>query len=165
MAVASKDLEVLVDLTYQVLRIVEGGTCTREYLVSTSRYGPGERFGSECTPRGKHIIRAKIGDGLLTAAVFDRRRPTGEVYTADLVRRFPDRDWVLTRILWLSGTEPGNNRLGMVDSMRRYIYIHGVPDSEPMGVPFSRGCIRMRNDAVIELFDTVSVGTVVDIQP
>ncbi|MCY1183348.1 L,D-transpeptidase catalytic domain [compost metagenome] len=71
--------------------------------------------------------------------------------------RFPGRDWILTRILWLSGCEPGRNRLGQVDSFRRYIYLHGTPDTEPMGVPLSHGCIRLRNADVLELFDRVPV--------
>ncbi len=109
------------------------------------------------------MIRAKIGRGLPSGAVFVGRRPTGEVHSDELGKRFPDRDWILTRILWLSGLERGRNRLGNVDSMRRYIYIHGMPDSEPVGVPGSSGCIRMRNANVIDLFEAVEAGTPVDI--
>ena len=87
------------------------------------------------------------------------RRHTGEIYTPELARQFPERDWILSRILWLCGLEPGKNRGGSVDTMRRYIYIHGTPDSEPMGVPKSHGCIRMRNQDVIRLFDMVTPGT------
>jgi lipoprotein-anchoring transpeptidase ErfK/SrfK len=96
-------------------------------------------------------------------AVFRGRRPTGEIYSAELARAQPDRDWILTRILWLSGTEIGRNRLGSVDTMRRYIYIHGAPDSEPLGSPSSIGCVRMASADVAELFELVPVGTVVDI--
>lgn len=92
------------------------------------------------------------------------RRPTGEVWTPELAVRYPERDWILTRILWLSGTEVGRNRMGNVDSMRRYIYIHGTPASEPMGVPASHGCIRMTNEDVVTLFDKVPAGTLVDIE-
>lgn len=120
--------------------------------------------GSHCTPRGRHIVRARIGAGAPLGAAFRGRRPTGEVWTPELAATHPARDWILTRILWLSGTEPGRNRLGEVDSMRRYIYIHGTPDTEPMGVPLSIGCVRMRNRDVAELFDLVPAGTKVDIR-
>ncbi len=120
-------------------------------------------MGSFKTPRGRHRIRAKIGAGQPVNTVFVGRRPTGEIFTPELAARHPDRDWILTRILWLSGCEPGFNRLGEVDSMRRYIYIHGAPDTVPMGVPASHGCIRMRNVDVMDLFDRVPVGTPVEI--
>ncbi len=133
------------------------------YPVSTAKNGPGERNGSFCTPRGRHIIRAKIGAGCPDNTVFVGRRPTGELYTAELGKEHPGRDWMLTRILWLSGCEPGFNRLGEVDTMRRYIYIHGSPDSVELGTPGSIGCIRMRNSDVVELFELVEPGTPVEI--
>lgn len=133
------------------------------YAISSALKGTGQRRGSFCTPLGRHIIRAKIGAGQPENTVFVGRRPTGEIYTPALGAAFPGRDWMLTRILWLSGCEVGHNRLGEVDTMRRYIYIHGCPDSAPMGVPGSIGCIRMRNRDVIELFDSVFVGTSVKI--
>ena len=133
------------------------------YSVSTAKNGPGEFKDSFCTPRGKHIIRAKIGAGAVENAVFVGRRSTGEIYTPDLGERHPGRDWMLTRILWLSGCELGFNRLGNVDTMQRYIYIHGCPDSAAMGEPRSIGCIRMRNRDVIQLFDAVTPGTSVEI--
>jgi lipoprotein-anchoring transpeptidase ErfK/SrfK len=136
----------------------------RSYDVSTSRNGAGERNGSFCTPRGRHRIRAKIGAGQPVNTVFARRRPTGEIYTAALGEQFPARDWILTRILWLSGCERGFNRLGEVDTMRRFIYIHGSPDAVEMGRPGSIGCIRMRNGDLLELFDLVSPGTPVNIK-
>ena len=135
----------------------------RNYAISSALKGTGQRRGSFCTPLGRHIIRAKIGAGQPENTVFVGRRPTGEIYTPALGAAFPGRDWMLTRILWLSGCEVGHNRLGEVDTMRRYIYIHGCPDSAPMGVPGSIGCIRMRNRDVIELFDSVFVGTSVKI--
>ena len=162
---ADRQPTILASLTDQVLRVVNSGAVLAEFPISTSRYGPGEQQGSECTPRGRHVIRAYIGSGLPEGAEFDARRSNGERYSPELARQFPDRDWILTRILWLSGTEPGRNRLGTVDTMRRYIYIHGTPDSEPIGVPDSHGCIRMRNRSVIELFDMVGPGTIVDIEP
>ena len=134
-----------------------------EYPVSTAARGPGEQMNSYQTPRGRHRIRAMIGAGQPENAVFIGRRPTGEIYSPALAEAYPDRDWILTRILWLGGLEPGKNRYGKVDSQRRYIYIHGTPDSEPMGTPASIGCIRMRNSDVIELFDQVVAGTAVNI--
>lgn len=142
----------------------DDGACIRRYRVSTALNGPGELQDSGCTPRGRHVIRAKVGAGAPTGAVFRGRRPTGEVWTPALAAENPQRDWILSRILWLSGSEPGRNRLGCVDSMRRYIYIHGTADDQPMGEALSHGCIRMRNRDVIELFDLVPAGIVVDIE-
>ena len=105
-----------------------------------------------------------IGADCPVNTVFAGRRPTGEIYTPELRRKHPDRDWMLTRILWLCGMEKGRNRLGVVDSMRRYIYIHGCPEEDVMGVPSSHGCVKMRNAGVIRLFDMVPVGTRVLIQ-
>jgi hypothetical protein len=152
-----------VSLAAQTLTLARGGSAEKSYAVSTSKHGAGEVQGSFKTPRGRHVVRAKIGAGAPLNAVFRGRRPTGEIFTSELARAHPERDWILTRILWLSGTEIGRNRLGRVDTMRRYIYIHGTPDTEPLGVPGSIGCIRMANADVVELFDLVPVGTVVDI--
>jgi L,D-transpeptidase YbiS len=136
----------------------------RAYLVSTAKRGAGEQNGSLCTPRGLHIVRAKIGSGQPLNSVFVRRRPTGEVWSPELHEKYPGRDWILTRILWLSGCEPGRNRLRDVDTMRRYIYIHGSPDSAEMGKPGSIGCIRMRNHDLVELFELVPPYTPVEIK-
>ncbi|MFQ5634825.1 MAG: L,D-transpeptidase family protein [Gammaproteobacteria bacterium] len=154
-----------ISLGSQWLDIRDDGFTVRRYDVSTSAWGPGERQHSLCTPRGRHIVRAKIGTGLPSGAVLVARRYTGEIYDERLARRDPERDWILTRILWLSGCEPGRNRLGGVDTMRRFIYIHGTPEVEPMGVPRSHGCIRMRNADVIDLFDMVEAGTPVELIP
>lgn len=152
--------EIEVDIGRQMLVLHDrGGRTLLEASVSTARNGPGERRNSEQTPRGRHIIRAKIGAGQPVNAVFVSRRPTGETYTPALRAAFPGRDWILTRILWLSGLEPGRNRFGEVDTMRRYIYIHGCPDDDPMGVPGSRGCVKMRNSEMVRLFDLVAPGT------
>lgn len=151
--------ELRVDLGNQTLALVRSGQPLREYPVSTGIAGGGETEGSGRTPRGWHVIRAKIGGNQPRGTVFVGRRPTGEIYSPVLARREPGRDWILTRVMWLSGLEVGRNRLGRVDTMRRYIYIHGTPDEEPMGVSASHGCIRMRNDDVMDLFDRVSVGT------
>jgi L,D-transpeptidase YbiS len=134
-----------------------------ETRISTGRKGVGEVNGSEQTPRGWHKIRAKIGAGQPADTIFVARRPTGEIYNRDLRAQYPDRDWILTRILWLSGLEPGKNRLGNVDTLRRFIYIHGCPDEDPMGTPGSRGCVKVRNSELIRLFDLVPVGTRVHI--
>ena len=134
-----------------------------EYRVSSAKNGVGQEFGSECTPLGQHTIRAKIGSDEPISTVFVGRRPTGEVYHETLAKEHPNRDWILTRILWLSGCETGLNRLGTVDTMRRFIYIHGAPDSHTMGIPSSHGCIKMRNTDVVELFERVVVGTKVSI--
>jgi lipoprotein-anchoring transpeptidase ErfK/SrfK len=151
--IATQHLEVLND----------AGKILRHYPVSTAKNGAGEIKDSGCTPRGKHIIRAKIGANCPENTVFVRRRPTGEIYTPELAAQFPQRDWILTRILWLSGSEVGFNRLGNCDTMRRFIYVHGTPDSEAMGIPQSHGCIRMRNADIIELFDYIACGIVVEI--
>lgn len=153
-----------VDIPAQQLRFTDGSGRGRGYAVSTAANGAGERNGSLCTPRGRHVVRARIGGGARPNTVFVARRPTGELYRPELRADFPGRDWILTRILWLSGTEPGFNRLGDVDTMRRFIYIHGAPDDVPMGSPGSHGCIRMRNRDIIELFDRVPVGTPVVIE-
>ena len=136
----------------------------KSYQISSAKNGVGQDRGSFCTPLGKHVIRAKIGEGQPVNTVFIRRRPTGEIYSPSLGEKYPDRDWILTRILWLSGCEPGFNRLGTVDTMRRYIYIHGSPDSIDMGSPGSIGCIRMLNTNLLELFDLIDVGTEVNIK-
>jgi lipoprotein-anchoring transpeptidase ErfK/SrfK len=149
-------MKLLISVARQVLSVLEdGGEIRCEYPVSTARAGVGELAGSYRTPRGRHKIRAKIGAGQPLNAVFVGRRPTGEILTPALMAQFPERDWILTRILWLSGCEPGCNRLGCVDTMRRYVYIHGSPDTAEMGVPGSHGCVRMRNADIVELFDCV----------
>lgn len=135
-----------------------------DVAVSTASNGPGQVMDSECTPLGHHIIRAKIGSGCPTNTVFRGRRPTGELFAPELRAAFPARDWILTRILWLSGTQPGFNRLGPVDTMRRYIYIHGAPDDDAMGVPSSHGCIKMTNADIVRLFDRVETGVPVLIE-
>lgn len=156
-------LAIRIELSRQRLLLQEGSRVLCEYPVSTARNGAGERAGSECTPRGRHRVRARVGAGAPRAAVFVGRRPTGEVWTPALAASHPGRDWILSRILWLCGEEPGRNRGAEVDSMRRYIYIHGAPDDAPLGVPASHGCIRMSNDDVIDLFERVPAGTPVEI--
>lgn len=155
---------VHVSLREQRLRLLRGDEVLMDVAVSTATNGAGELRDSACTPRGWHQIRAKIGAGAPPGTVFVGRRATGELCTAALRASEPERDWILTRILWLSGLERGRNRLGAVDTMRRYIYIHGAPDDVPMGLPGSHGCVRMRNTDIIELFDAVAPGTRVQIE-
>ena len=147
----------------QRLQLLDGERVVATFDVSTARNGAGECIGSECTPRGRHRIVSKIGAELAPGSVLMGRRPTGEICDADAYRAEPDRDWILSRILWLEGTEPGRNLGGEVDTLSRYIYIHGAPDEAPMGVPLSHGCVRMRNADVCELFDRVEEGDTVEI--
>lgn len=142
----------------QQLSLIENGQAIKTYAISTAKNGAGELMGSECTPRGRHKIRAKIGAGQPLCAVFKARRPTGEIYSAELAKECPERDWTLTRILWLGGLEPGKNRYGKVDSTWRYIYIHGTPDDNIDGTAQSHGCIRMRNADLVDLFERVDIG-------
>lgn len=155
-------MRIEISIQHQTLTLFDdfGGVKAR-YSVSTAANGIGCEKDSGCTPLGEHVVRAKIGAGMPANTVFVGRRPTGEILSPELAAQYPQRDWILTRILWLSGTEVGKNRLGNVDSMQRYIYIHGTPDTEPMGTPCSHGCVRMRNQDVIELFDLVDAGTLV----
>lgn len=160
---SNDDLLLRIDLSAQTLELWAGDALLARHPVSTAANGPGERQGSGCTPRGRHRVRLKIGAGCPANAVFVGRRPTGELYSPELAAAEPGRDWILARILWLTGVEPGRNRGGEVDTLRRYIYIHGCPDGAPMGVPCSHGCIRMRNADLLTLFERVRNGTVVDI--
>ncbi len=153
-------MHIEISITSQTLTLLdEFGDVKAQYSISTAANGIGCQKDSGCTPLGKHIIRAKIGDGLAPNTVFVGRRSTGEICTPELMAALPNRDWILTRILWLSGTEVGKNRLGNVDTMQRYIYIHGTPDDVELGHAASHGCIRMRNADIVELFDLVEIGT------
>ena len=152
------DLFLDVSIAAQNLMFVDNGTVIKKYPVSTAKNGTGEKRGSGCTPLGWHRIRAKIGAGLPLNSVFVARRPTGEVYDEELGRRFPQRDWILSRILWLGGLESGKNRYGDVDTFWRYIYIHGTPDEHLIGLPVSHGCIRMKNNHLMDLFGRVNAG-------
>ena len=152
-------MQIQISIQNQTLTLFDNfGGVKVKYPVSTAANGVGCEKDSGCTPLGNHIIRAKIGAGALPTTVFVGRRSTGEICTPELMAQYPNRDWILTRILWLSGTEIGKNRLGNVDTMQRYIYIHGTPDSTDMGEVGSHGCVRMRNADVIELFDLVEAG-------
>lgn len=153
-------MRIEISIPDQTLTLFDAlGGVKAKYSISTAKNGVGCKKNSGCTPLGEHIIRAKIGSGAIPNTIFVGRRPTGEICTPELMVQFPDRDWILTRILWLSGKEPGKNRLGNVDTMQRYIYIHGSPDNAEMGKIGSHGCVRMRNADIIELFDLVDAGT------
>jgi hypothetical protein len=125
----------------------------KSYLISSATNGVGEQEGSFCTPLGRFKIAEKIGQNLAINSVLKGRIFTDEIYNFDLAKQYPHRDWVLTRILWLDGIEKHNQ-----NTKKRYIYIHGTPNKNPMGVPLSKGCIRMRNKDIIELFDLVQIG-------
>jgi len=159
----SPSLFILVSIAEQRLWLIEEPHVVMDIAVATARRGVGEYRGSEQTPRGWHQIRARIGAGSPPNTVFVGRRSTGEIYSPMLRELHPRRDWILTRILWLSGLEVGRNRLGKVDTMARYIYLHGCPDEDPMGIPSSHGCVKMRNHEIIELFERVSTGIRVNI--
>lgn len=155
-------MRIEISISNQTLTLFDNfGGIKATYTISTAANGCGCDKNSGCTPLGQHIIRAKIGADAPENTVFVGRRPTGEVFTPELMAEFPNRDWILTRILWLSGKEIGKNRLGNVDSMQRYIYIHGTPDSTELGKIGSHGCIRMRNSEIVELFDLVTTSTIV----
>lgn len=160
---------IVINIAKQQLTLIADGGELASYSVSTAKNGTGEVFGSECTPRGTHRVAAKIGGGLSNGAALTGRRPTGECWSAELHKQQPSRDWILSRILWLEGCEPGINRgvdryNQLVDSMQRYIYIHGTPDAEPIGQPLSHGCIRMRNSDIIDLYNQIEPGTPVEIK-
>lgn len=155
---------LLIDLSRQRLTLLAGERPICDYSVSTGANGAGELQGSGCTPRGLHRVRIKIGAGRPPNTIFVGRRPTGEIYTPEMGSEYPDRDWILTRILWLTGCQPGYNRGGLRDTLRRFIYIHGCPDSEPMGEARSHGCIRMRNADLLHLFELTCNGMQVEIR-
>lgn len=161
------DVHLVINIAQQMLTLYEYDKEVTQYTVSTAKNGIGSQQDSGCTPLGKHFITKKIGANEPMNAVFIGRVPTGEIYSVELGKRHPERDWILSRILWLSGLEEGinkgSNSQGGCDTYQRYIYIHGTPDSEPMGAPLSHGCIRMRNDDIMELFERVEEGTAVTI--
>jgi hypothetical protein len=163
-----------VGIESQTMVLLDNGELLKSYIIATAKNGIGQIEGSECTPLGDHQISEKIGDGMPENAVFVAREWTQEIYTEALSLSHANRDWILTRIMWLDGLENGLNRgeynteddelasndsLVSCDTKGRYIYIHGCPDSHAMQVPSSHGCIKMRNADIIELFDLVAVGT------
>ena len=160
-------LQLAINIAQQTLTVYNQQNAIAHYSVSTAKNGIGSQQDSGCTPLGQHVIAEKIGADAPSYAVFIGRVPTGEIYDAELGLLNPERDWILSRILWLSGLEEGvnkgSNSQGGCDTYQRYIYIHGTPDSEPMGIPLSHGCVRMRNQDIVELFEQVNEGTMVTI--
>ena len=155
--IASEAL-IQVDLSRQKLYCFHNQQLVFEFSVSTAKNGPGEAENSGCTPRGWHEVVEIIGLEYKKNAVFVGRVWTGEIYSAYLDQQFPERDWILSRIIRIRGLEPGKNAGPGVDTYDRYIYIHGTPDKEPMGIAKSHGCIRMRNNDVIKLSNWVKKG-------
>lgn len=143
---------LFVSIQQQRLYVLNRHRVLADFIVSTAKNGAGEQKNSEKTPRGKHYIRALIGNNTPQGAVFVQRRWTGEIFSPTLWAQNPKRDWILSRILWLCGEEIGKNRLGNVDTFSRYIYIHGAPDHLPFGIALSHGCIRMKNADILKLF-------------
>lgn len=155
--------KIIIEVESHRLSLYEKQILLCQYPVRIATKGLGEKQGSFKTPRGKHIIRSKVGAGASAYAVFKSRRPTGEILTENLFISAPNRDWILGRILWLSGTEIGFNRLGDVDTMRRYIYIHGSPEQCFNKQEGSKGCIRMQPLDIVALFDQVAIGDTVEV--
>jgi lipoprotein-anchoring transpeptidase ErfK/SrfK len=141
------------------MSLVSKGTVSREFIISSSFYGTGSLRNSLKTPLGKHVIYKKIGEDLPVNAILKGRKWSGAI--ANIVSDPIDTDYdhVTSRILWLDGLEIGSNKGSDVDSMSRYIYIHGTAEEGLLGRPASDGCIRMYNVEVIELFDLVEEGT------
>ena len=148
-----------IDISKQQLTLFEGDNIISLYAISTAKNGTGQKNGSECTPLGNHSIDSKIGSNAKENSVFVGREETGEIFNEELRQNNPDRDWILTRILWLCGHDEGENKGGEVDTLSRYIYIHGCPDSDSFSKPSSHGCVKMRNRDIIELFENVDAGT------
>lgn len=152
------EADILIDLAQQMLYLSK---YQKKYSISTGKNGIGEQENSGKTPRGWHRIAEKIGKNTPVNSVFIARQATGEIYDDELAEQYPQRDWILSRILWLQGLEPNFNCGKGCDTHQRYIYIHGTPDSEPMGEALSHGCVRMRNQEIIELFDLVNENALV----
>lgn len=148
---------LMVSIAKQKLALMQADHVIHEYSISTATRGPGEQSGSYQTPRGWHEVIAKFGDELPLNTYFTARRPQGVWSAAQAAD--PERDWVLTRILWLGGLECGTNFGGDVDTQRRYIYIHGTASEDKLGQPASHGCIRMANVDVITVFERTPIFT------
>ncbi|PZT84510.1 MAG: L,D-transpeptidase [Acinetobacter sp.] len=158
MSYSLEQADILIDLEQQLLYLPKHH---KLYLISSGKNGIGEQENSGKTPRGWHQIAEKFGEKLPVNTIFIARQPTGEIYSPVLAQQYPQRDWILSRILWLDGLELGFNQGQGCDSKQRYIYIHGTPDTEPMGIPVSHGCIRMRNQDVVDVFALIEQGALV----
>lgn len=165
-SVSSKEkVHIIVKIGEQRLYLLKGDTVIKEYPISTSKYGIGSKEGSYKTPIGLHKISRKIGGGAQIGTIFIGGKNMGRIASIYRDKRRSVKDLVLTRILWLEGLEPGVNKGLGVDSFKRRIYIHGTQEEGYIGQPASMGCIRMKNRDVVELFDMVNEGTLVEIQP
>ena len=147
--------KINISVSSQKLSLFQEGELVSSYKVSTALKGVGQEKNTNKTPLGNHIIRAMIGRNLPIYAVIKARRFTNEIWTKELDDPSITVDWILSRVIWLSGKDLGRNRLGNVDTMQRYIYIHGTNEEHLLGTPSSHGCIRMSNEDVIELFDVL----------
>ncbi len=155
----------IVSISQQLLTVFnERQEALFECAVNTAKNGVGCLLNSGCTPMGMHYVRACIGEGLSPYAVLIGRRPTGEEWSQALMDAYPQRDWILGRILWLCGLESGINRGGQVDTFRRYIYIHGSPAWSSERQPSSHGCVRVASEDMIRVFDYLGYGALVSIQ-
>jgi lipoprotein-anchoring transpeptidase ErfK/SrfK len=148
----------------QLTLLDEEGNILQQYPVSTSKYGTGNQSGSEKTPLGLHRIKDKLGGAMPVNEVFIGRIPHGNLDECkERGVDLPD-DVIMSRVMWLEGMEPGRNQGGYVDTYQRYIYIHGTNHEESIGTPSSIGCIRMRNQDVVDLYRLVDIGSEVLIE-
>lgn len=159
----------IVKISEQALYLFNHQKCVAKYSVSTSRYGEGQEEGTYKTPLGVHCVREKIGEGVKPCEIFSSREPSGNIACIELKEVSTDEDHITSRILWLSGLEPsvnqGKNSKGIcVDSYERFIYIHGTHEEGLIGQPASIGCVRMKNEDVIHVFDQLSVSSIVIIE-
>ncbi len=155
---------ITVNIAEQSLSLFdEHGELIKRWPVSTSKYGTGCARNSYKTPLGLHRIHDKIGAAMPIYEVLEGRLPKGNLHELQAQGVELPEDVITSRILWLEGMEPGRNQGGYVDTCERYIYIHGTSDEDNIGKPASVGCVRMRNEDVVELFRLVEVGTEVNI--
>jgi hypothetical protein len=150
-----------VDVSRQLLWVIENTHIVNEYEVSTSRYGVGNKQDSYKTPLGAHAIKQKIGDGAALGEIFKARQASGQQAQIIFQPEHDYQDLILTRILWLTGLEPGHNSGPGIDSYTRYIYLHGTQEEGLLGQAVSKGCVRMANQTIIDLFKMVEEGTFV----
>ena len=159
-------IEIKISISKQTLTLQDSESIIKSFRISSSKYGEGFQEGSFQTPLGLHEIKSMIGDEVPIGGRFIGRQYYGEIFPIySDVKQKVSEDVIQTRILWLTGLEEGKNKGGSVDSFNRYIYIHGTPEEWLLGEKASKGCIRMSNKDVIELFSLVRKGTRVDIIP
>lgn len=152
---------LFVSVTNQKMYHIKNNTIIDEYIISTSEFGIGNKAGSNKTPLGMHKIKSKHGD---ETPIYGRM--TGRVFKGEISKIYADKkksktDDITSRIFWLEGLEEGVNKGKNIDSYKRYIYIHGTSEEGRLGSPASHGCIRMKNKEVVDLYNTIEVGTLV----